>query len=107
MEFVSGFLQEKLLDLGMIVIFVALMLTTVVATTAGAVISRLFPTAPIPGERAFLIGTAVSLAAAFLLFVVLYLAFPNVQPRFKLAHVWRGSLVAAILFQILSFIWPL
>jgi uncharacterized BrkB/YihY/UPF0761 family membrane protein len=107
MEFVSGFLQEKLLDLGMIVIFVTLMLTTVVATTAGAVISRLFPTAPIPGERAFLIGTAVSLAAAFLLFVVLYLAFPNVQPRFKLAHVWRGSLVAAILFQILSFIWPL
>jgi membrane protein len=101
------FLKEKLLDLGMIVIFVALMLVIVVATTAGAIITRLFPTAPIPGERAFLIGTTISLAAAFLLFVVLYLVFPNAQPRFTLAHVWRGALVAAILFQILSFIWPL
>ena len=101
------FLKEKLLDLGMIVVFVALMLIIVAATTAGAVITRLFPTAPIPAERAFLIGTAISLAAAFLLFVVLYLVFPNAQPRFTLAHVWRGSLVAAVLFQILSFIWPL
>jgi YihY family inner membrane protein len=101
------FLKEKLLDLGMIVIFVALMLVIVVATTAGAIITRLFPTAPIPGERAFLIGTTISLAAAFLLFVVLYLVFPNAQPRFTVAHVWRGALVAAILFQILSFMWPL
>lgn len=101
------FHKEKLLDLGMIFVFVALMLIIVVATTAGAVITRLFPTAPIPSERAFLIGTAISLAAAFLLFLVLYLVFPNAQPRFRLPQVWRGSLVAAVLFQILSFIWPL
>ena len=101
------FHKEKLLDLGMIFVFVALMLIIVAGTTAGAVITRLFPTAPIPGERAFLIGTGISLAAAFLLFVVLYLVFPNAQPRFTLAHVWRGSFVAAVLFQILSFIWPL
>lgn len=101
------FLKEKLLDLGMIFVFVALMLIIVVATTAGAVIRRLFPTAPIPGERAFLIGAAISLGAALLLFVVLYLVFPNAQPRLTLADVWRGSLVAAVLFQILSFIWPL
>lgn len=101
------FLKEKALDVGMIFVFVALMVVIIVSTTAGAVISRLFPTAPIPGGTAFLIGTPVSLAAAFLLFVVLYLVFPNPQPRFKLAHVWRGSIVAAILFQLLSFIWPL
>jgi membrane protein len=101
------FHKEKLLDLGMILVFVALMLIIVAGTTAGAVITRLFPTAPIPDERAFLIGTSISLAAAFLLFVVLYLVFPNPQPRFRFADVWRGSLVAAVLFQSLSFIWPL
>jgi membrane protein len=101
------FLKEKLLDVGMIFVFVALMVVIIVSTTAGAIISRLFPTAPIPGGTAFLIGTPVSLAAAFLLFVVLYLVFPNPKPRFNLEHVWRGSAVAAILFQILSFIWPL
>jgi membrane protein len=101
------FLKEKLLDLGMIFVFVALMLIIVVATTAGALITSLFPAAPIPAERTFLIGTSISLAAAFLLFVVLYVVFPNARPRFTLADVWRGSLVAAVLFQILSFIWPL
>ncbi len=101
------FLKEKLLDLGMILVFVALMLIIVAGTTAGAVVTRLFPDAPIADERAFLIGTGISLAAAFLLFVVLYLVFPNPQPRFRLADVWRGSLVTSILFQILSFIWPL
>jgi len=101
------FHKEKLLDLGMIFVFVALMLIIVVATTAGALLTRLFPNAPIPDERAFLIGTAISLGAAFLLFVVLYMVFPNAQPRFGLGDVWRGALVAAVLFQILSFIWPL
>jgi membrane protein len=101
------FLKEKLLDVSMIFVFVALMVIIVVSTTAGAIVSRLFPTAPIPGGTAFLIGIPVSLAAAFLLFAVLYLVFPNPEPRFKLTHVWRGSLLAAVLFQILSFIWPL
>lgn len=102
-----NFLKEKLLDVGMIFVFVALMAIIIVGTTTGAVVSRLFPTAPIPGGTAFLIGTPISLAAAFLLFTVLYLVFPNSQPRFKLANVWVGSLVAAVLFQVLSFIWPL
>lgn len=100
------FLKEKLLDVTMIFVFVALMVVIIVSTTAGALISRLFPMAPIPGGTAFLIGTPVSLAAAFLLFAVLYLVFPNPQPRFKFEHVWLGSVVAAIMFQILSFIWP-
>lgn len=101
------FLKEKALDLAMIFVFVALMLVIVVATTAGAVFTRFFPAGPIPGSTAFVIGTAISFAAAFLLFMILYLVFPNPQPRFKVGHVWRGSLVAAVLFQLLSFIWPL
>jgi membrane protein len=101
------FLKEKLLDVGMIFVFVALMIVIVVSTTAGALLTHLFPSTPIPGGTAFLIGTAVSLAAAFLLFAILYLVFPNSQPRFRLEHVWQGALIAAILFQILSFMWPL
>ncbi len=100
-------LKEKILDVSMIFVFVVLMLVIIVATSAGALISHLFPVAPIPGGTAFLIGAPISLAAGFLLFAVLYLVFPNPQPRFKFKHVWPGSLVAAILFQILSFIWPI
>jgi membrane protein len=102
-----NFFKEKLLDVIMIFVFVALMLIIIVATSAGALISGLFPNTPIPGGNALLVGTPISLAAAFLLFSVLYLVFPNPQPRFTLRHVWRGALVAAVLFQILSFIWPL
>ncbi|GAC1469301.1 MAG: hypothetical protein PVSMB7_18390 [Chloroflexota bacterium] len=101
------FLKEKALDVAMIFVFVALMIVIIVSTTAEALITRLFPTTPIPGGTTFLLGTGVSLAAAFLLFAVLYLVFPNPKPRFKLAHVWQGSMVAAFLFQILTFIWPI
>jgi uncharacterized BrkB/YihY/UPF0761 family membrane protein len=38
---------------------------------------------------------------------VIYAVFPNIQPRFKIGHVWRGALIAALLFQGLSSIWPL
>lgn len=55
----------------------------------------------------FVIGIAISLAAAFLLFAALYLVFPNADPRLKLHNVWRGALLAAVLFQILSFAWPI
>jgi YihY family inner membrane protein len=101
------YLKEKALDVAMIFVFVALMTIIVVSTTIGALFTRLSPSAPIPGGTAFLIGTIVSLAAAFLLFAVLYLVFPNSHPRLKPRHVWRGSLLAAVLFQTLSFMWPL
>lgn len=101
------FPKEKLLDIGMIIVFAVLMMVIIVSTTAGALITRLFPSIPTPGGTAFLVGIAVSLTAAVLLFAVLYLVFPNAQPRFKLTNVWEGALTAAVLFQALSLIWPI
>jgi len=102
-----NFIKEKLIDIGMIFIFAVLMLIIIVGTTAGAVLDRLVSGFPVPGVLSFVIGSVVSLMASFLLFATIYLVFPNVDPRFKFGNVWRGALVAAVLFQILSFIWPL
>lgn len=99
--------QEKLLDLGMVFVFTILMLVIVSATTVGALLDRLAAHAPITAGSSFVIDTVVSMLAAFLLFFVLYAVFPNIEPRFKVGHVWRGALVASLLFQAMSFIWPL
>lgn len=101
------FLQEKLIDIGMIVVFTVLMVVIVAATSAGAILDRLFSNFPISGAAQFLIGIVVALFAAFLLFAVTYIVFPNTSPRFKLQNVWPGALIAAVLFEILSYIWPL
>jgi membrane protein len=100
-------LQQKLIDVGMILVFTVLMLVILVATTAGTLLDSLFSHLAISPETSLATGTAVSLVAAFLLFATLYTVFPNIEPRFKRGHIWKGAAVAAILFQILSYVWPL
>ncbi|MBV9282341.1 MAG: YihY/virulence factor BrkB family protein [Chloroflexi bacterium] len=102
-----SFIHEKLIDIGMIVVFTVLLIVIVLATSAGALLDRLFSGFPLPGVVQFVIGTAIAVAAAFLLFAVTYIVFPNAETRFKLHNVWPGALVAAVLFEILSFIWPI
>jgi len=101
------FLREKLIDVGMIFIFTVLMVVIIAATTAPALLDRLFVGVQMPGIVAFAIGTLVTLLAAFLLFAVIYLVFPNTEPRFKLENIWLGAGVAAIMFQIVTFVFPL
>ena len=102
-----NFIVEKLIDIGMIFVFTVLMVIIVLGTTAGALITKLVPSFALSGAATFVIGTAISLAAAFLLFASIYAVFPNVEPRFKLGRVWKGALMAAVLFQILTYIFPL
>lgn len=102
-----SFIKEKLLDIGMIFVFTALMLVILAATSAGAILNHLFSGFPLPGIVQFIIGTAVSLLASFLLFGAIYLVFPNIKPGFRFGNVWRGALLAAVLFQILTYIWPI
>ena len=47
------------------------------------------------------------MTAAFLLFAVIYLAFPNTEPRFRLGTIWPGAAIAAVLFELLTSSWPL
>jgi membrane protein len=102
-----NFVKEKVIDMGMIFIFAALMLIIIAATTAGAILERLVSGFPLSGVGSFVIGSIISLVAALLLFAAIYLVFPNAEPRFKLRNVWRGALLAAVLFQILSYVWPI
>lgn len=99
--------HEKLIDIGMIFVFTILMLVIIIGSTAGEVLNHLLANAPTSGATSFVIGTAISLLAAFLLFFVIYAIFPNIEHRFRLGNVWRGAAVGAALFQLLSYVWPL
>ena len=102
-----SFIVEKLIDIGMIFVFTSLMIIIVLGTTAGVIVDRLVSGFPLSGATTLVIGTVVSVAAAFLLFASIYAVFPNVEPRFKLGNIWKGALVAAVLFTTLSYIWPI
>jgi YihY family inner membrane protein len=102
-----NFIKEKFIDIVMIFVFTALMLVVLFATVAGAFLDRLFSGLPLPTIIQFVIGTGISLFASFLLFASIYLAFPNIKPRLRLNNVWRGAVIAAILFEILTYIWPI
>jgi len=102
-----SFLKEKLIDIVMIFVFTALLIVIIVGTTAGALVKKLFTSFSLPDVASFAIGTAISLFAAFLLFASIYMVFPNVETRFKRMSVVKGALAAAILFEILTYIWPL
>jgi uncharacterized BrkB/YihY/UPF0761 family membrane protein len=102
-----NFIVEKLIDMGMIFVFAILMVIIIAATSAAAIVSRLFSGVPIPGGATFVIGVVIGVIAAFLLFSAIYLVFPNTEPPFRFQNVWKGALVSAILFEILSFIWPI
>ena len=103
-----SFIHEKLIDIVMIFVFAFLMIVIVVGTTASALLSKLFSSVPLPpGIVQFVIGTGVALLAAFLLFSVIYIVFPNAETKYKLRNVWWGALLAAILFELLTFIFPI
>jgi membrane protein len=100
-----SFIKEKAIDVGMIFVLTLMMLIIVGATTASAMLDRLV-SAHLPGIVSVGLGLAVSLLAALLLFSVIYIVFPNVQPRYRMVNVWRGAALSAVLFQILSLIFP-
>ncbi len=102
-----NFVKEKILDVVMIFLLAILMVIIIVGTTAGALVTRLFHGFPLSSGLAFVVGAAIGVLAAFLLFAAVYLAFPNVEIRFRLENVWKGAVVAAILFTVLSYVWPI
>jgi YihY family inner membrane protein len=102
-----NFIKEKLLDIGMIFVFTILMIVIVAANSIAAILNRAVSSFPIHGAAPFVIGTVIGLGASWLLFWAIYMVFPNIQTRFRVGNVWKGALLAAVLFQILSYIWPI
>jgi membrane protein len=82
------------------------MLVIIAGSAAGSLISTLVKGVPLPGLVEG-IGLGVSLISAFILFMAIYLVFPNIDPPFKFGNIWKGALVSSVLFTILSLIWPL
>lgn len=102
-----NFFKEKLIDVVMIFVFAALMIVIVASTSAISLVEGLFSGLNLPGIVFFVAGTAVSLLAAFILFSLIYLVFPNTKPRFRFNHIWSGAGISAVLFQLLTYIFPL
>lgn len=98
--------KEKLIDLGMLFILTATMLLVVGGSLASAFLNKLLGTS-LPAVVQFLVGTVISFTAAFLLFASIYTVFPNIEARYKQDNVWRGALLAAAMFQVVSYIWPI
>ena len=101
------FIREKLLDIGMLFVFTGLMVVILFGTTAAAFLDKLASTLPLPAPAQVVIVTGISFVSAFLLFAAVYSVFPNIEAGYKLKNVWLGALLAAVLFQLVTTIWPL
>lgn len=96
------FWREQLVRVTMFLAFLVLMFVIVWLTTSRSVLEHALPE---PGR--FLLTTATTILAAFILFAAIYTVYPYTHERLKLENVWRGALLAAILFQALTYLWPL
>jgi membrane protein len=101
------FVREKLLDIGMLFVFSGLMAVILFGTTATAFLDMFASTLPFPAAAQVVIVTGISLVSAFLLFSAIYSVFPNIGAGYKLKNVWQGALLAAILFELVTTVWPL
>lgn len=101
------FVREKLLDLAMIFIFTGLMAVIVFGTTAAAYLDKIASALPFPELTQVLLVAGISFLAALILFSAIYWVFPNIKSGYKLRSFWQGALLAAVLFQIVTIVWPL
>ena len=105
-----GFLRQRLMAFVMIFVFLGLIVVSVAASSLATFLLGFSPQrAPIPlpglGLLQSLIGWAVSVGSAFLMFLAIYWIVPN--GPLKIGKVWRGALLAAILFALINQLFPL
>jgi uncharacterized BrkB/YihY/UPF0761 family membrane protein len=74
-----SFIKEKLIDIGMIFVFTALMIVIIVGTTAGALVKTLFTSFRFP-SRHLCHRNADQPLCRLLLFACIYLVFPTWRP---------------------------
>lgn len=103
-------LRQRLLAMGLIVVVAALAIVTVIAASAARIIvnsvQTLLNLRPLGwGLTATLLAFGTGLFSAFMLFLALYWAVPNLRQRF--GDVWPGALVAAFLLVAATQLFPL
>ena len=102
-----AFVQQRLVSFLMMAVYAVLITVSVASSSlTGFLIGLSEEVLPfeIP-NFAFVVGWMVSLLSAILMFLVLYRVVPNA--RIKVWHVWRGAVLAGVLFVALAQIFPL
>lgn len=102
-----SFATGKLVSFAMMAVYAVLVSVSVASTSVtGFIVGLSSDVLPLASPfLTLLIGWLVSLASAVLMFLVLYRVVPNA--RVRLWHVWKGSLVAGVLFVVLTQMFPL
>jgi membrane protein len=102
-----GFVRQRLMAFVMIAIYAVLIPLSVVASGVSTflvgVSEQVLPFR-VPGST-LVVGWLVSLGSAGLMFLALYRIVPNIDLGFR--DVWRGALLATVLFVALSQAFPL
>lgn len=105
-----GLIKQRLMGMGMILLFAVLVVASLLASAAanfvvGAVQGLVPIEIPGAGLVLGLVAWAVSFVIAFVLFLAIYRVVPNAGQR--LGEVWPGALLAALLFFVLTQVFPL
>lgn len=97
-----GFMRERLLNFGMVLVIGFLLLTSLMITTALAALNGYFESRlGIPPFFGGLIAFIASLAVVTTLFALIFKVLPDAQIEWR--NVWTGALVTALLFEIGKF----
>jgi membrane protein len=102
-----GFVEQRLISFLMMAVYAVLATVSVASSSLTGILVGLSEEV-LPFEVpnvAFLIGWAISLISAILMFLVLYRVVPNAKIR--IWHVGKGSVLAGLLFVALTQIFPL
>src|SRR3989442_491719 len=101
------FIRQKLIAVGMVFLFTVLV-GVAVATSALLPALKHIPNIPAflySGAAAFMLQVIIGVVAGFLLFLTIYYVIPNRRQR--LQQVIPGALVAGILFEVITLVFPL
>ncbi|HYK85339.1 MAG TPA: YihY/virulence factor BrkB family protein [Ktedonobacteraceae bacterium] len=103
------FIQQNLMALGMLVLFIVLIPVMVFAAAAPTFILSLIQNIglsfPGGGFLAYIVGIIGGLIATYILFQAIYIVVPNQKISWRKS--WLGSVVAAVLLQIYLILFPL
>ena len=96
-----------LMSVGMVFLLTVFGGLMLVSTTLLGLLNQLpyLPAVLSNGIAAFVVQLAIGVAAGFLLFLCIYFVVPN--RRMKWGDIWIGALIAGVLFEVLSLLFPL
>jgi len=100
------FLPQRLMAIGMVLVLAVLLPLAFAASSLVTAGSSAFRQV-LPGPLALLltfVGPAVSMVILWVLFLTIYIVVPNITVPFRDA--WRGAVVAAILFGLITLLFP-